>query len=357
VKSFWETTTFAGGTFESTAVDGGRLVLTGIGHLTGLETTKKYNGNRYYYGRFTAPSQAVTFTEAIASWQANTPTGTWIEVELRAQMGDMWSRWYSMGVWLESDTPFQRHSVAGQGDQMGTVSADTLALARAAHRVQVRVTLFTINSAVTPSVRGLGATFSDRIDAAGVVASTGVNSDLAVPKQSQMVIADRGEVLCSPTAISMVMAFWAGLTGNSALNQPVPTVANGVWDYAYDGAGNWSFNTAYAASFGLISQVVRLGSLAEVERWTAAGVPVIASIAYQQGALQNSPIPSTAGHLLVIRGFDALGNVLTNDPAASSEAAVAITYDRLAFEQAWLAKSNGTVYLTYPADWTIPAHS
>ena len=88
---------------------------------------------------------------------------------------------------------------------------------------------------------------------------------------------------------------------------------------------------------------------------TKAGVPVIVSIAYKKGQLDNSPIPSTSGHLLVVRGFDAAGNVLTNDPAASSDEGVGITYDRLQFEHAWLDNSNGTAYLIYPQGWTVPS--
>jgi hypothetical protein len=131
------------------------------------------------------------------------------------------------------------------------------------------------------------------------------------------------------------------------LNAIVRSLANG--------GGNWPYNTAYASSFGLEGKVVRLASLAEVEQWTAAGVPAIASIAYKQGELTGSPIPSSNGHLLVIRGFDAAGNVLTNDPAAASDDAVTITYNRVEFEQTWLGNSNGVVYLIYPTGWNVPA--
>jgi hypothetical protein len=137
-------------------------------------------------------------------------------------------------------------------------------------------------------------------------------------------------------------------------DQPVPQVVTKVWDYVYDGGGNWTFNTAYAASNGLEAKVVRLKSLADAERWTAHRVPVIASIAYGEGELPGSPIPSSNGHLLVIRGFDENGDVLTNDPAGPSDDQVRITYPREAFEKAFLNHSNGTVYLIYPKGWDIP---
>jgi hypothetical protein len=59
-------------------------------------------------------------------------------------------------------------------------------------------------------------------------------------------------------------------------------------------------------------------------------------------------MPSSSGYLLVVRGFDVSGNVITNDPAAASDAAVRVVYDRAALERLWLASSGGTVYLIYP---------
>ncbi|HWI61482.1 MAG TPA: peptidase C39 family protein [Symbiobacteriaceae bacterium] len=344
----WWSANLASGTFEGVQVVGGSLTLDPAALLTGTDTAGRYNGGAYYYGRFTAPEQSLAVTEAIPSWLATTQPGTWIEVELRARVDGLWSKWYSLGVWLEQETPFRRHSVGGQADKTGTVATDTLVLSKVADALQARVTLFAESAAATPAVRALGLTYSNGTDKAGVVPSAGLVSDLAVPKRSQMVFPDGGEVWCSPTSTSMVMAYWG-------VDLPVPTVVKGVWDYRYNGGGNWPFNTAYAGSLGLEGKVARLSSLAEVERWTAAGVPVIASIAFRKGELTGAPISSTAGHLVVIRGFDAAGNVLVNDPAAASDEGVALTYNRVEFEAAWLGNSNGVVYLIYPAGWAVPA--
>ena len=97
----------------------------------------------------------------------------------------------------------------------------------------------------------------------------------------------------------------------------VDEVARRTYDAAYEGTGNWPFNTAYAASRGLSAFVTRLRSLSEAESLVAAGIPVIASVSFSSGALYGAPISSTAGHLLVIVGFTATGDVVVNDPAAS----------------------------------------
>ena len=63
-----------------------------------------------------------------------------------------------------------------------------------------------------------------------------------------MVYPDGGEVWCSPTSTSMVLAYWAGDTG--PCEPRVRAAVEGVYDWVYDGHGNWPFNTAYAATAG-----------------------------------------------------------------------------------------------------------
>ncbi|PTX58907.1 peptidase C39-like protein [Melghirimyces profundicolus] len=352
-KSYHEVSNFTGGRYEGTKEEGG-LALDPGSAMREKDAAGKYNGGTYYYGRWTAPVHAVSFEEAIASWQAVTPKGTWMEVELKARTKKGWTKWYSMGVWHEHDQPFQRHSVRGQGDRDGYVAVDTLKLKKSATAVRARVTLFTEDLSQTPVLRSYGIAFSKGKDKPGRVPSRGATPALDVPMRSQMVYPDGGEVWCSPTSTSMVMAYWANVTGNRDWDQRVPEVVEGVWDYVYDGGGNWPFNTAYAASKGLEGKVVRLSSLAEVERWVRAEVPVIISLGYKEGELTGSPIPSSPGHLLVIRGFDDKGNVLTNDPAGPSNESVRITYDRGEMERLWLEHSNGTVYLIHPRGWKTP---
>ena len=88
------------------------------------------------------------------------------------------------------------------------------------------------------------------------------------------------------------------------------------WDHAYNGAGNWSFNTAYAARFGLGAFVTRLRGLAEAEAFIAAGIPLIASVRVDPAELTGSEYTS-AGHLVVIVGFTDEGDVIVNDPDAT----------------------------------------
>ena len=86
-----------------------------------------------------------------------------------------------------------------------------------------------------------------------------------------------------------------GVLGRAArragLNRPVPEVAAAVYDVVYRGNGNWPFNTAYAGQHGLVGYVSRMSSLAQVERWIEAGVPVVASLAWSPGELAQRRRP------------------------------------------------------------------
>jgi hypothetical protein len=146
------------------------------------------------------------------------------------------------------------------------------------------------------------------------------------------------------------------LTGDMGPCEPrVLAAVEGVYDWMYDGHGNWPFNTAYAATFGYEGYVARFTSLAQAEGFLKAGVPVIMSIAWGQGDLTGAGVESTNGHLLVLVGFDAEGNPIVNDPASATNETVQRTYLRSQFEPLWLQASGGTVYLIYPPGAPIPA--
>ena len=131
----------------------------------------------------------------------------------------------------------------------------------------------------------------------------------------------------------------------------VDFTARAVYDYHYNGAGNWPFNAAYAASRGLVADVTQLHDLAEAEPFLKADIPLVASVAWNSNKLDGA-IKSTNGHLLVIEGMTADGKqVIVNDPASIDNAHVKHFYDREQFERAWIPASGGIVYVIRPAGW------
>jgi hypothetical protein len=318
------------------------------------------------------------FTELVSSWNADTPAGTWIQIDMHATTDrGTTTKWYTMGRWAFGDGDIQRTSVGGQGDADGFVSIDTfLAKDHPLTSYQLRVTLYRVaGSSATPRLTRIGAVASDPINSNPYVPSATTMTkaiDLRVPSYSQEIHAGEypqfdggGEAWCSPTSTSMVVAYWGRGPSRSdyayvygdypnVVDPWVDYAARYTFDYHYNGAGNWPFNTAYAAHFGLEAEVTQLHSLAEAEQFVKAGIPLVASIAFQPGKLDGFLFRGTDGHLLVIGGFTAGGDVISYDPASTSDATVRHVYDRSQFEKAWMSASGGIVYVIHPASVALP---
>ena len=325
-----------------------------------------YNGGAFYYGTLRSPEirPDQPIGTVIASWNAATPPGTWLAVHVRALLPTGWSHWYSLPVWAADFSTIKRHSVKGSSDADAYVDTDTFLL-KGGHTTaayQLRLTLFATTPTASPTLRLVAAVASKDKKAypRAVPDATVWGRELAVPQRSQALPEYRGqgyggggEVWCSPTSTSMVMEYWSHQVSDPMLNQTVPDTAAGCYDWVYAGPGNWPFNTAHSATFGLTGYVTRLYSLSDAEPFIKAGVPLIMSIAFKPGELPGAPITQTAGHLIVLRGFDKRGDPIVNDPAAPSNAATRIVYPRIPLENAW-SHSGRTAYVSYPYGYPAP---
>ncbi len=286
------------------------------------------------------PTQTVPFRELLPSWNALTPPGTWLTLEVRAQVDGRWTKYYSFGRWTGDAG---RASLKGQGDEGGDVLTDTLRLKKAAQRYQYRLTLGSERPGLSPGVRLIALTATGKVSAGGAPSDRAAWGKLLnVPARSQMVF-PAGEGWCSPTSLSMVLAYWG-------FEVSVPEAAAGTYDKTYEGTGNWAFNAAYAASLGVTAYTTRLNGLGDVERLILSGVPVILSVGWKPGELPGAPIPRSDGHLIVAVGFDQRGDVVVNDPAGKGDAEVRHSYPRAALERLWLSHSGGAAYVLYPPE-------
>lgn len=341
-------------------LDGEVVTLAPGGGAPGSDGSGMYNGGEYRVGSAITPEVDTLspFREAIVSWNAVTPPGSWVEVLISARIGDRWTGDYSMGVWAATGDAVSRHSVSGQRDADGTVYTDTLSLDEAAGAYRVTVRLFHEPGAEPPRLHAVSVATSmpgaAPVQLSPLTEAWGVGVD--VPTRSQMIYPDGGEVWCSPTSTTMILAYWGGQLGRPELSETVPAAATATYDSVYRGNGNWVFNTAYAAhrSGGLLRGVVtRLDRIEQLERLTAAGFPVVISASWDAGEIDGAAIASTAGHILIVRGFDADGDVLVNDPAGPANDQVRYTYDRAQLDAAW-ENSGRTVYLIHPTDRPLP---
>lgn len=296
-------------------------------------------------------------SEIVPSWDAFTPEDSAIEVRLRLKYADHESNWYRMALWDSACEGTRRTSFGAQRDDDAYVATDTLVLRPGAEALQVAIVLLSAPDGELPQLKGLTLSCSGKVCQS--VAKTSHPVCCLKPPYFSQFSYDEQDGWCSPTSLAMVLGYWYTQTGDQALAsfvdpQAVPRlVAPGVYDVAYQGYGNWSFNAAYAANLGLRSFVTRLDSIDQLEEWLVCGVPVIMSIAWKEGQLEGAPIPKSNGHLIVAIGIDEVGDVIVADPAAKRLDQVRRTYKRKELEACWL-RPHGTIYLIYPHNHIIP---
>jgi hypothetical protein len=307
--------------------------------------------------------------------------------------GSRATKFYTMGLWSADPAQHPRESVPNQKDADGDVLTDTLVLNKPAGRFQLRVTLGG-SDRKKPKLKFLGVSLLDSTasppsvhepthpqplqggeqnsparrdttpvpllggDRGGFTETTSAASSasnhaawgkiIPVPERSQMAY-ENGKALCSPTTVSMLLAYWSAKLKRPELDRDVPEISEGVFDPNWPGTGNWAFNMAYAGSFrGLRAYVTRLSDVSELEDWIARGIPVGLSVCYNR-LRGKSREPS--GHVVVCCGFTENGDAIINDPGTSQN--VQKVFPRANLIDAW-SYSKNTVYLVYPTNTELP---
>lgn len=297
------------------------------------------------------------FNELLPSWNTRTWSKGRANLEVRVLQNGQWSAWYSFGTWSKAEG---RRSAKAQSDAAGKVDTDVLKLKSPAHALQyrmhlegqgVRLNLLAFHTRYTNNQHNTNHITQHTTNHTAnhnmtYKPETAWGKVLSVPKRSQMLYRG-GESWCSPTSVSMIL-------GRHGIQVSVPEAAKGMYDPVYDGTGNWPFNTAYAGEHGLKAFVTRLPDLNAAEAYIARGLPLALSAKWAKGELPQAPLAKTNGHLLVLIGFDASGNPIVHDPAASRSSQVRHTYPRQRFEQLWQAHNGGLTYVIAPIKTPLP---
>ncbi|MBR5538188.1 MAG: C39 family peptidase [Clostridia bacterium] len=303
------------------------------------------------------------FNDMVASWNTETPAGTWAEVFGRVYLPeydgwtdrdgntyDGWTDWITWGQWSThiarncpecQDTHPRKdseetngwafaYSKPGYGDSSLNVRGDYTASA-----FQLKVVLHAAEDCqALPALRLLAATWKNTNDpdwqnyctypeepvecAPSVLLDTPAISQKARDP-------DYGGVICSATCATMLM------NGLGADLLPEDVTLLGV-DYGFGGNGNWSFTCATAGAYGY-EAYVSYSSFAAIRQELSRGYAVCLSVKYSnkpdddQPYLENAP-QRVAGHLITIVGYyfnQELGEYVycSNDPATKTDAEVA----------------------------------
>lgn len=311
---------FAPGAFENTAVEDGSIQLGRSG------------GAYLHSGCYTSPAyRADAFLRLRPSWNAATPKGTAIEVQVRIASNGEWSRWFSFGKW----SPFiDRTSPPPQQDEVAANTAEGLSLAEGhapADTAQIRIYLYSDDQQATPKVYLLGMTVDplrrEREDASRT------ERLLQLPVYACLrrdpAVADR---IATPTTLCMLLNRW----GEDALPEEV---ARASYDSGTGSFGNLSFATAIAGAYGHRCYL-QYGGMELLRQQVRRGNAVAAQVHYRAPALGDAQPGSTPahnaaslpvledavadsyGHLVAVRGFarkDGEEWVVLNDPLQKSD--------------------------------------
>ncbi len=296
------------------------------------------------------------FNEVLVSWNVDVPVGGGFAVELRfgrEPEGAIASAWYHLGRF--GSHPAVEKPVTE--DDGGKVDVDCFHAKGFYRSVQYRLRLLNPSpGAAVASVEG-----KTRLRRMTVLVSNSPGNPelsakfgraksplreakpirLEVPFRSQKAedASIRGRI-CSPTSVTMLLAY-------RGTDCTTTEVAARAFDKDHDIYGNWPANIQAAYSLGAPGRIARFRSWDAARERVAAGQPIVISIRDKLGALKGAPYPKTDGHLLVLTGFDAYGNVCVNDPAAVDAAQGVAVYDREQMEEVWL-NQGGVAYLIEP---------
>ena len=237
-----------------------------------------------------------------------------VKVQVRGQAADgTVSSWDSMAEWTLDNPSLPRRSLGSQTDDLGPGQRRHLAGSDPAHPVAGPGEPLPQRRHQAGRAAGpVGAMASALVPRGSTPTSTpgpAAGTVLDVPTFSQMTHSGHypqwgggGEAWCSPTSTAMVLAYYGlqpgpftDITAGHADAQ-VDHTARLVYDHAYEGTGNWAFNTAYASTLTTgDAYVTRLRDLRAAEDFIAAGVPLVASVAFGRNQLTGAPSRPATG--------------------------------------------------------------
>jgi len=307
-------------------------------------TLAKENGSFVSNGQIVSPviRSKFPFDTLLLSWNGKYPSQTHLRVEAQVHVGfNKWSSWYEISDYQENPE-INRHRM--KKDEYGYVDVDQIKLSKPSNAFRYRFSLYSDSSEHTPTLRRVSFSYANYKKDTPVKEKLVIGKsrkdwirNLDVPYRSQMVEAkDLSWRICHPTSLSMVLDYY----GKSFATAEV---AQNVWDNLNNIYGNWIYNAAFAGSLGYRSYVQYCGNFDPVKEQISQGHPVILSIRYNEGELKGAPVNSTAGHIIVVRGFSEEGNPIVNDPGAEDVSKGYITLDKNELEKAWLNHSGAIV--------------
>ena len=274
------------------------------------------------------------FNDLVASWNAQTPAGTEVEVYGRLRVDGRWSAWMSWGTWgthVKRACPDQEDGLVWANSYWdGGDSSINVKDGKTADAFQLKAVLRACSEAkAMPILTLLAATWKNTNDPNWRAKCENPQSREGLTVLPPRVLLDTpaisqkrrdpdyGGVICSATSIAMQL-------NHCGLNVLPEETTFLCQDYGFGGTGNWSFTVACAGAYGMESYACYM-DFADLKAELAKGYPVGLSVKYSWRddmdvpLLTNSSV-TTHGHLIVCTGYffsEELSETVyyVNDPA------------------------------------------
>jgi hypothetical protein len=176
----------------------------------------------------------------------------------------------------------------------------------------------------------------------GAVKGQPVDSQVPFIPQADVGRKDWVDRTCSPAVMCMMLA-------RHGIRRSVLDMATETYDAPADAFGVWNRAIMSAAEHGMDGYITRLRNWGEVHQALQSGALVGASIRMQPGEVKDPlnqfgrRLEGTKGHIILIRGIQADGRIVTNDPASKDHGG-SLTWDPASLGRAWFEK-GGVAYI------------
>ncbi|MFT7484179.1 MAG: hypothetical protein ACI9F9_000019 [Candidatus Paceibacteria bacterium] len=282
-------------------------------------------------------SAPFAFDELLPSWNVSREASAPFRVEVQVRQAAQHSPtpWLDLGGWGN----WAEDRRASTESATARVEVDLLKLTQPQTAVRVRVATDGV-----VSLRSFHLCFSRTVNLAATSTADERRQTpaLSVPQRRQTSEAqDLAPRICSPTAVSMVLAQQGAV-------HPTRKVAELLYDPQNDIYGNWNRAIQGAFELGVHGHLARFNGWSEVADQLLEGTPLILSIGVQEGQLTGAPYAATSGHLIVLVGLDGAGGALILDPAVPPSETGPRTYAMSELDSVWLKRGGFSYVLGSP---------
>lgn len=282
-----------------------------------------------------------SFKELVPSWNVLIDEHSKVSILIAIGNSAGYSEFYPVAMWRDD----YKTSFSNVEDDYGYVNIDTVVpKLNDIDRIKFRV-VFGKSETENTLLKNLSVTTVNNNDVINYETTNLVDKEITVTPRQQLSIPSIGNIICSPTSLSMVLNYY-NHTGSQSI------VAAQVYDAGNSMYGNWSFNASLAGGFSdLYSRVEYSKDVDMLMKYINDDIPLVLSIKTTNKAdLEGSIMAYPSGHLVVLTGFKQIDNewyVIINDPAEYQDDLVRREYKLSEFSEAY----RGYMYVVQENDF------